>query len=254
MTTANMRDQSGDGRWSLNFIAIISLFVSLSIPQAYADDSAPSPPASKPRDTSRNGGIAATASPATPLPGKVEKVEMSLEKLRDIGLDLKHVLKAASSLYDDVMIAPVRLINEPEVVGGAIMISLPIAAQPIGPPEPPNKERVDLAMSEIKTVIGMLKQNVPEFVGDGKELDLPDNVRAELEPQFTDWVQMVNTMAWRETQLEQITQGPPYNNMDIAAQAIQIQQNAKELDRIRREIYKVIRREGKRIENWEKSQ
>ncbi len=254
MDRRTISDKGNDTRRPGYLGASFLLLISVCIPQTFAGDLSPIAPASIDQETNTGAGTGVVASPVTTLPLKVQKAELSLEKLRDIGLDLKHVLKAASSLYDDVMIAPVRLLTEPEVVGGAVMISLPVATQPIGPPEPPNKERIDLAMNEIKTVITMMKKNVDAFVGDGKNLDLPDNVRQVLEPQFDNWIQMVNTMAGREEQLEEITQGPPYNNLAIAALAIDIQKDVKELDRIRREIYKVIRKEGKRIAAYEQSQ
>ncbi len=187
--------------------------------------------------------------PATqkPLKGSVEKVELNLELLRDVGLDLKEVLKAASSLYDEVTVQPVRLLTQPEVVGNGIIINVPIGTTPVGPPQPARKERVDLAMNSIKPIIKMMKANVDAFVAGDRKFDLPADVIAQLKPKFKEWASTVNTVASREQELEAITASPPYSNRTIADLAVSLQKDVKELDKTRRAIYRVIRKEGKRI-------
>jgi hypothetical protein len=211
----------------------------------FSQDSAPPASTETPAATPAATDAAAPASGAA-LQGSVEKVELSLEKLRDIGLDLKQVLKAADSLYDEVTIQPVRIITQPEVIGNGMIINIPIGKEPIGPPQPPRKERVDLAMKGIEPTVQMMKRNVDNFVSGKLELDLPAPVMTELDPQFKGWVAAVNDMAAKEAKLEQLTVGPTYDNAAIADQAAQIQRDVKYLDERRRAIYKVIRNEGKR--------
>ncbi|HEY9759190.1 MAG TPA: hypothetical protein V6C97_28790 [Oculatellaceae cyanobacterium] len=174
----------------------------------------------------------------------VTKVELSLEKLRDVGLDLKHLIKDAGSLYDEVAIQPVALMTEPEVIGTTV-INVPIGVQPTGPFQQPRKERLELTMNTIKPVVGLLKTNVDEFMSGAKQLDLSSDVLSELQPKLTEWVDLVNKLSAQEGQLESLTVGPTFNNAAIASSAVDMQKTAKKLDETRRAIYKVIRKRAK---------
>jgi hypothetical protein len=196
--------------------------------------------------TVSTGSSADSTKSAVQLHGGVKQFVLNLEKLRDVGLDLKHILKASGSLYDEVTIQPVQLIYEPEIIGGTC-ISLPIGSQPIGPVQPARKDRVDLSMSGMRPLIDMMKKNVDEFMSGKEELALPDSVKTELKPQFKDWVYNVDDMAYKEQQLEKLTSAQPYDQQAIADAATYIHKDVRELDKARRSIYKVIRREGKRI-------
>jgi hypothetical protein len=184
-----------------------------------------------------------------PIQVTVKKVQLSLEELRDIGLDLKHVLSACRHLYDEVTIQPVSMITEPEIIDMGVVISIPVATEPAGPPAQPRKERVDLLMSEIVPVITMLKKNADDFVSGNRQLDLPDDVRQELKPDFDQWISLVNDIALRLQKLVLLTQGPPYDNDAIASAATTIQQDAKQLEDTRRIIYKIMHKEEKRAES-----
>ncbi len=49
------------------------------------------------------------------------KVNMGLEQLNDVGLDLKNVLTSTRHLYDEVMIQPVTVITEPEMIAAVVI-------------------------------------------------------------------------------------------------------------------------------------
>lgn len=185
-----------------------------------------------------------TATSTRQLQIGVTKVELSLEKLRDVGLDLKHLIKDAGSLYDEVAIQPVALMTEPEVIGTTV-INLPIGVQPTGPFQPPRKERLDLTMNAIKPMVGLLKTNVDEFMSGEKQLDLSSDILSELRPKLTEWVDLVNKLSEQERQLESLTAGPAFNNASIASSAVEMQKTAKKLDETRRAIYKAIRKRVK---------
>lgn len=193
-----------------------------------------------------SGGTNGGGERMEPLKGSVQIVELDLEKLRDVGLDLKEVLKAASSLYDEVTVQPVRIITQPQRVGFGTIINIPVATQPIGPPRPARKERVDLAINAMSPILNRLRKNVDEFLAGKKELNLPDNVTEKLQPQFKAWIDTIKTVSAQQDQLDQITQRPPYDNKAIADLVVEMQKEIKELDKTRLAIYKVIRKEGKR--------
>jgi len=105
----------------------------------------------------------ATTGSLPPFKLSASKVEISLDQLKDVGFDLKHVLSICGHLYDEVMIRPEDVITEPEMIGPGVVINLPVALEPTGPPKPPRKDRVDLLMSEIRPVITLLTKMVMSF-------------------------------------------------------------------------------------------
>jgi hypothetical protein len=190
-----------------------------------------------------------TTNPSTQLPvleGSVQKITLDLDQLRDVGLDLKHLVKSLSSLYDEVTCEPMGMLSEPEMVG-PVIISIPTIMTPIGPPQPARKERVDLAMSEIKPVIDMMKKNVNQFVSGQVKFDLPDSTMAQIQPLFDLWISDVNDLYSKELVLEGMTQGPPYNNYKIADQTMAMEKEIKKLDKSRHSIFKIVRAEGKTL-------
>ncbi len=189
---------------------------------------------------------ATSTTPSKSLQGSVEKVELGFDKFQDIGLDLKTILRASTSLYEEVTRQPVRILTQPEMIGNGTFINLPVGTEPTGPPAPARKDRLDAAMKRMEPVIDTLKKDVDEFISGKKQLDLPPYLINRLQPQFQAWIKGVNSIAIKQRQLEQITYGPPYDNTTIAALASLISDNVKELDKIRLEIYKVTRKENKR--------
>lgn len=239
------------GRYVYSFGLSLVLCSSLGICQkTLAEDASQSTQAAQGNaPSSADGGQAGSDNSTgnTGLKGGVQKVELSLEKLRDVGLDLKELLKGLSSLYDEVTAQPVQLITEPEIVGRGIVINIPVGTMPVGPRPPARKKRVDIAMGQIAPVVTMMKENVDEVVAGKRELDLPSDVIETLQPQFKAWTKAVDATAGQLSQLQQLTQGPPYDNDAIAQTAAAMEKNVKTLDETRRAIYKVIRKEGRRI-------
>lgn len=234
------------------FWAISAAIVAAHNPVALAESgsAAGSEASSQPTQTQSGGATDGLSQPdrsqAPPIKGGVQKVVLNLERLRDIGLDLKHVLSASNHLFDEVTIQPVTMVTEPEIVGFGTVINIPIATQPVGPPLPPRKDRLDLAMNQMKPIVTMFKQRCDDFVAGRAELDLPQDVMAKLEPSFAQWVDLVNDVNSQLVGLEPLTQGPTYDNQAIADAANAIQKDVKKLEKTRKTIYKVIQKEGKR--------
>lgn len=184
---------------------------------------------------------------AQPFKLVAKKVEISLDQLKDVGFDLKHILSICGHLYDEVMIRPVNIITEPEMIGTGVVINLPIAEEPIGPPKPPRKERVDLLMSEIRPVITMLTKNGDEFLKDSQVAGYPESMQEKLDPLIKKWVAYADDVYARLLTLENLTIGPTYDNYAIADNIKAIQQDVHQIDDVRRPIYKLIQEEGKRL-------
>ncbi len=176
------------------------------------------------------------------------KVELSLDQLNDVGLDLKNILTVSRHLYDEVMVQPVTVITEPEMIAGTV-ISLPIGTEPTGPPRPARKERVDLLMSQIKPVIDLLKNNADAFMKDSEVNELPDEMKTKIEPLYKKWLAYMDDVYARLLDLEKLTVGPTYDNYAIANDCQLIERDVKQIDEVRRPIYKLVQEEGEKLMN-----
>lgn len=246
----------------LNFAAIAAVVLLANalvlVSASNADDqnaATPSTPpaASNPAATSQAPAATAAdaATPAaqpagTSLQGGVKLVAPTLGHLHDLGLDLKHLMTGASHLYDEVNIAPVSLETMPEVVGRGIIINIPIGTQQMGPPAPPRKDRLNLAMAQITPVVTQLKQDVDLFVSGHQRLDITDETRSELKPVLENWISSVNSLAKQLDNLQTLTAGPNYDNAQISQAAQQVQGHCQALQKDLKKVYKAIQREGKR--------
>ncbi len=219
-------------------------------------DTIPTTPATQTDQTgvsvSQTTSNAAASNPAistqTAMPFKLSasKVNLGLEQLNDVGLDLKNVLSATRHLYDEVMIQPVEILTEPEMVAGCV-ISLPIGTIPTGPPKPARKARVDLIMAQIRPVLDLLKQNANEFMADSQISHFPADLQTKLDPLFKKWLTHMDDVYGRLLDLERMTVGPTYDNYAIANTTQIIQEDVKQIDEARRPIYKLLQEEAKRI-------
>jgi len=193
-----------------------------------------------------NSTDSGSANSTTKIKAGVQMIELNLQVLRDVGLDIKNIIKAASSLYDEVTIQPVTLMTEPEVVGMGTIINIPIGFTPTGAGPQPSKKRVDLAMAQMRPIIEIMKGDVDDFESGRKRLDISNTERAELKPLLDDWVELVNGISTKLTSLEGITKAPPYDNNAIASLAGDIHKDCKKMDEVRRKLYKALQKAGKR--------
>ena len=225
---------------------------STSAPSTPATASTPaaSAPATAPASTpSATTSATTSATPAdgsaAPLQAGVQHIELNMNTLRDVGIDIKNLLKTSGSLYDEVNIRPVTIITEPEVIGYGTVINVPIGTQPAGPPAPPRKARLDMAMNHLRPLVQTLKQDVDDFETGHKRLDITDDTRADLRPLFEDWIKLINDINGQLTTLNTLTQGPTYDNSAISQASTQIHTDSGQLEEVRRRIYKYLQKEGK---------
>ena len=215
-------------------ILLIAIIFGAAVPHVHADESSAS--------SSKIFKLSAT------------KVEISLDQLKDVELDLKHVLSICGHLYDEVMIQPMNIITEPEMIGPGVVINLPVAEQPTGPPRPPRKERVDLLMSELRPVITLLTKNGDEFLKDSQVAGFPEVMQEKLDPLVKNWVMYADDVYAKLLKLETLTTGPNYDNYAIADAIKAIREDVDQIDKVRRPIYKLIQEEGKRLMASQKDQ
>ncbi len=188
-----------------------------------------------------------SASSGQPFKLSATKVELSLDQLNDVGLDLKHVLSSCQHLYDEVMCQPVTVITEPEMIGTGVVINLPVGTEPTGPPRPARKERVDLIMAEIRPVITLLTKNGDQFLADSQVVGFPEDMQEKIQPLLKKWIMYADDVYAKLLELEKLTIGPTYDNYAIAGKIKLVQQDIQQIDEVRRPIYKLVQKEGKRL-------
>jgi hypothetical protein len=194
----------------------------------------------------------ATASQSTParkpLEAGTQVVVLTLSNLREVGTDLKHLQSAATHLYDEVTIQQVTLQTQPELINPGLVINIPVGTIPTGVILDAKPKRVEAAMAEIRPIATLLKSDVDEFVSGEKQLQMPGATQEEMEQRLRQWAVSVNNIYAQLEVLEPLTKTAPYNQPGIAQATWAIVQDAKELDKMRRVLYKSLQREGKRQE------
>jgi hypothetical protein len=190
-------------------------------------------------------GLVEQSTPAAQSPPPT--IDVSLEHLRDVGLDLKQVLTATRHIYDEVTISPQQASSQPTVIGFAACIPLRIGPRIDGPPIPARKQRVDLAMTNLTSIIGLLKQNADDFVLNGTQLNVSSDTNTKLKPLINQWNTTVGYLAQDFAALQKLTAGPDYQNGAIADTCTSLQGDVKDLDKIRGKIATIIRDEQKRL-------
>ncbi len=237
-------NRSGTTAVALALVVLLSsgaCSVGAQEPQAGSADQAPSSGAGGAGDTTT------TQSPQEPLKGAVQKVELTLDDIRTVSLDVKHLITASSHLHDEVTMRQVSIEQEPEIIGMGTVIMIPVGYQQVGPILPANKKRVDLAMGQMSPVIQLFKEDLDEFMSGQKQLDLPDDVREKLQPYFKDWIDRVNDASAQLQKLQPLVQGPPYDQSTIASIAADINQDAQKMQEDLKKVYKIVRKEGKKM-------
>lgn len=208
-------------------------------------DAVGQPAGSEPQANGTTG--AGQLQPDTPLKGGVQRVELTLDDIRTLNLDVKHLIAASSHLYDEVTMRQISIEQEPEIMGMGTVVMIPVGFQQVGPVLPAKKKRVDLAMSQLRPLIQMFKSDLDEFMSGQKELDLGDDVRQELEPYFKDWISEVNEASEQLAKLEPLVTGPPYDQETIAGIAADINQDAHNMVKTLKKVYDIMRKEGKKM-------
>jgi hypothetical protein len=186
---------------------------------------------------------APAGSTAAPLKGQVQLIEINLAEVRDLGLDVKHVRHAATSLYDEVSRQPVQINTMPEMVGMGTIIQIPVSFSGTGY-LPPRKKAIEGAMQSMRPFIELSKQDVDEYAAGHRRLDISDHTRQLVKPLTDEWVVCISDAYAQFKTLEDLTKGPGYDNGSIASAAAGIDRDMKRLEKAVKEFYKILQKEG----------
>ncbi len=195
--------------------------------------------------------IAAATDPQpmhAPLQGEAQIVVLTLKDLHDVGLDLNHLKDTASQLYSEVTLQRMTVQTMPTLVGPGSVVNLPIGLVPTGDYIPPRTHRVIILMAEMRPVASMLRDDLDEFRHGESQLMLPGETSAVFAEQMQQWSVNVDNIYGQLEILERACQHRPYDQGIMAQATWAIVEDAKELERIRRAMYRALQREGKRAE------
>lgn len=181
-----------------------------------------------------------------PLKGEADVVVVTLSDLRDVGSDLEHLRNAANQLYGEVTLQRVTVQTIPTLVGPGSVVNLPIGFMPTGEYIPPRTRRVVAAMNEIRPIATLLKADLDSFKSGQKQLVLPGETAEVFNEQMQQWSVEADNIYGQLQLLEHLCAHHPYDQGAMAQATWAIVEDSKDLERIRRAMYKALQREVKR--------
>jgi hypothetical protein len=184
---------------------------------------------------------------AAPVQGGISKLDLSLEHLRDLTLDLKQIMSATTHIIDEVTLTPENLSAEGNEIGFASVVPMRLGPRADGPPKPARRQRVDVAMANLTSVIGLLKQNTDQFVQSGAQLDASPDVQSKLSPLIEKWTATMGYLGQDFTALQKVTAAPDYANGAISDACTSLQGDVKDLEKVRSKITGILKDEEKRL-------
>lgn len=171
---------------------------------------------------------------------------VSLENLKEIGMAIQEVQEASTDLYEEVSRREVTLTSTPNVVGYTVL-SMPSGFTQ-GAYLPPRKKWVDAYMSDMSRIVKLMKDECDDVLAGKASLTVPVPEQEQVKTMFTQWVGLVNDTFNKVSELEKTTQQPMLNNASIANAALAIHKDMKNLEALRKKVYKIYQKAGQRAE------
>lgn len=177
------------------------------------------------------------------IKAQVQVFVVSLENLRESGMAIEKVRRASTDLYEEVSRREVTLTSTPNVIGFTVM-NMP-SGFTTGNYLPPRKKWVNAYMQEMITVIKLMKEENDDVINGKTQLLVPESTREPLKVLFDQWVELVGDTCNKLSELEKITAQPAFNNAAIANDALAIHKDMKQLEGLRKKVYKILQKAGK---------
>ncbi|MBX9878752.1 MAG: hypothetical protein K2Y22_09880 [Candidatus Obscuribacterales bacterium] len=171
---------------------------------------------------------------------------VSLENLKEIGMAIQEVREAASDLCEEVSRREVTLTSTPNVVGYTVL-SMPSGFTQ-GAYLPPRKKWVDAYMQDMSRIVKLMKDECDDVLAGKAPLVVPAPQQEEVKAMFAQWVGLVNDTFNKVAELEKTTSQPMLNNASIANAALAINKDMKNLEALRKKVYKIYQKAGQRAE------
>jgi len=176
------------------------------------------------------------------IKSEVQVYVVTLENLKESGMAIEKVRRAASDLYEEVAQRQVTLTSTPNVVGFTVL-NMPTGFQ-TGNYLPPRRKWVDAYMQEMVTIIKLMKEENDDVINGKTQLLVPESTRTPLKDLFDQWVGLVSDVYSKLSELEKATQQKLLDNASIANASLSIHKDMKQLEGVRKKVYKILQKAG----------
>jgi hypothetical protein len=165
--------------------------------------------------------------------------QTAVQELRELGQVAHHIHQASNDLASEVS-QPEDMMGEIDIIGGQVIPIMPATAEGFGPTEylPPRKNYLDLYMNHLANLLPLLNEEI-------NTLAVPDEAKVAVSPMVAKMKTWAGDIQQCYTALQGLTAGPNYANKDIRTQAMSMTESIKGVEKLRRDIYKELRRDEK---------
>ncbi len=228
-----------------NPVALAAL-LSLSLASvAYAD----APSAS---DTAAPPAQDAALEKQQSLEGHVQGEAVALEtSIRDLSKTLHHLKRSAWDIFVEVQRQNMVVVGEPDVIGPIIIPAMPSPSGMVGVGGflPPRKKFLDYFMSQISDLSKMTQTEVTGLL-------LPDDASDDAKADLKTITDTAALLPQDISALQDVTQGPQFDNMAIARAAQLLQNHIQDIEKASKkldsEAKKEVSKSKKQMRNIDK--
>lgn len=183
--------------------------------------------------------LSTTARGADSASPQLTAYQAAVQELRELGQVTHHIHQASNDLAAEAS-QPVEMMGEIDVIGGQVIPIMPATAEGFGPTQylPPRKKYLDLYMSHLSNLLPLLNEEI-------NTLAVPDKAKGAVSPMVAQMKTWAGDIQQSYTALQTSTAGPTYVNKDIRGQAMAITDSIKGIEKLRRDIYKEMKRDEK---------
>lgn len=176
------------------------------------------------------------------LEGHVQGEAVALgTSLHDLSKTLHHLKRSAWDIFVEVQRQNMVVVGEPDVIGPIIIPAIPSPSGMVGVGGflPPRKKFLDYFMSQVSDLAKMTQTEVTGLI---LPSDAGDTAKAELKT-ITDTSQQLTADV---AALQEVTQGPQFDNMAIARAAQLVQNHVQDIEKASKRLDSEAKKEVSR--------
>lgn len=191
--------------------------------------------ASSPKTRLADAGAAANNPQLTPY-------QTAIQELRELGQVIHHIHQSSNDLASEVS-QPFDMMGEIDIIGGQVIPIMPATAEGFGPTQylPPRKKYLDLYMSHLGNLLPLLNDEINTLV-------VPADAQQTISPMVAKMKSWAGDIQQNYAALQPMVAGPKFINNEIRTRADAITDTTKALEKMRRDIYKEMKRDEKTAE------
>lgn len=176
------------------------------------------------------------------LEGHVQDEALALEtSIKDLHKTLHHMKRSAWDIFVEVQRQNMVVVGEPDVIGPIVIPAIPnpTGMMATGGFLPPRKKFLDYFMSQIDDLVKLMQTDVSGLVLTD---DASDDAKAQLKTVTDAMAQIPQDIS----NLKDVTQGPDYDNMQIARAAQVLQDRIAVMEKASKKLDSEAKREVSR--------